>query len=134
MSFLIKLGHHYKQYGGYILYERAWGTNLFKADGRVMVDIKTFQRMNPEYANFKDPNQIAGANAAYMQDNYNYNYNNPNMPAQGLPAKMTTIQKNVLYMTWPSVAGFSFACKKWGEVLVSLLTDIQFDDKAYSTF
>ncbi len=35
------------------------------------------------------------------------------------------------YQTWPYVAGFSFTAKRWGELLVESLSDIQFDDKAY---
>jgi hypothetical protein len=67
--------HHYKQYSGYIIYQREWGVNLFKADGRVMVDISTFQRINPEYTAFKDPKSINnnlnnGDDLAWM--NYQY--------------------------------------------------------------
>jgi hypothetical protein len=64
----ISLGHHYKQYQGYMFYQRQWHTAVFKADGRVMVDVTTFQKMNPEYGEFKDP---AGIN----QVNYDYDYN-----------------------------------------------------------
>jgi hypothetical protein len=41
------------------------------------------------------------------------------------------ISKAMRYQTWPYVAGFSFTAKRWGELLVESLSDIQFDDKAY---
>jgi len=34
-------------------------------------------------------------------------------------------------MAWPTVAGFSFACKRWGEILVDRVKLIKFDDNAY---
>ena len=39
----MSLGHHFKQYNGFLLVDRGWGNNLYKAHGRVMVDITTFQ-------------------------------------------------------------------------------------------
>jgi hypothetical protein len=39
----VSLGHHFKQYNGFLLVDRGWGNNLYKAHGRVMVDITTFQ-------------------------------------------------------------------------------------------
>jgi len=34
-------------------------------------------------------------------------------------------------MTWPTVAGFSFTAKQWGEFIITPLSPVLFDDKAY---
>lgn len=45
---------------------------------------------------------------------------NPRQPQQqDTDTRMTTIPKKSLFTCWPTVAGFSFSCKKWGEILVS---------------
>jgi len=86
-----------------------------------MVDITTFQRMNPQYEGFKDPNAVnLSTNAALS-----YQANPTDAP------RFTNLPDDTLYMTWPFVAGFSFACKKWGEILISNLAEVDFDDSAY---
>eukprot|EP01114_Cavostelium_apophysatum_P015219 TRINITY_DN4103_c0_g1_i2.p1 TRINITY_DN4103_c0_g1~~TRINITY_DN4103_c0_g1_i2.p1 ORF type:complete len:396 (+),score=155.16 TRINITY_DN4103_c0_g1_i2:846-2033(+) len=128
----VALEHHYMQYNGYLMYERAYGVNMFKADGRVMVDIKTFQRINPAYLTFKDANKMNGNNGNFDDDWAQAQavlYREQNPTAVELLSEK--IPEDLLYQTWPTVAGFSFACKKWGEILVTHLEPIKFDDKAY---
>jgi len=48
----VGLGHHFMQFEGFGMFQRKYGTAMWKSDGRVMIDIKTFQRMNPEYPHF----------------------------------------------------------------------------------
>eukprot|EP01125_Pyxidicula_operculata_P001198 TRINITY_DN11136_c0_g1_i1.p1 TRINITY_DN11136_c0_g1~~TRINITY_DN11136_c0_g1_i1.p1 ORF type:complete len:693 (-),score=151.38 TRINITY_DN11136_c0_g1_i1:47-2071(-) len=83
----------------------AWRMTLIKADGRVMVDAASFLRMNPNYREFK------------------LNPSTSNI--------MNTITEDNLFMTWPTIGGFSFSSKKWGELLVSNLADIKYDDQAF---
>ena len=94
--------------------------------------------MNPEYSNFKDPhkvNNMGDDDIEWM----NHNKNNSN---DDIKEKFTSLPDEMLFSTWPSVAGrmrdiliislgFSFASKKWGEILVSNLADVVFDDTAY---
>lgn len=102
------------------------------ADGRVMVDIHTFNRMNPSYTEFgssahdtatqQQVNQLL-ANQQRLTGNYS-------QTALNLEGQKK-LNPSQLFMTWPYVAGFSFSAKRWGELLVENLTNIQFDDKAY---
>jgi len=57
-------------------------------------------------------------------------YNNNQYNAQN-SSVMARISKEMCFMTWPTVAGFSFNCKRWGEILVDHLKPIKFDDHAY---
>lgn len=34
-------------------------------------------------------------------------------------------------MTWPTVPGFSFAAKRWGEIALDGLSDVDYDDSAF---
>ena len=103
-----------------------WGSNRYKAEGRVMVDLTTFERMNPDYQVFKNPNGIN--TLAQISQNMGYNNNYYQANNSGIKVKLN---KDVYFMTWPTVAGFSFACKRWGEVIVDQLSDIVFDDLSF---
>eukprot|EP00736_Rhodelphis_marinus_P002732 Rmarinus@m.15237 len=94
---------HYMSYEGVITRIGYWCSQSFKADGRVMVDGVSFKRCNPNYN-------------GYSADN---------------GKRMNEVPDDKLYMTWPTVCGFSFASKKWGEINVRGLKPIEFDDRAY---
>eukprot|EP00735_Rhodelphis_limneticus_P009623 TRINITY_DN2834_c0_g1::TRINITY_DN2834_c0_g1_i1::g.5250::m.5250 TRINITY_DN2834_c0_g1::TRINITY_DN2834_c0_g1_i1::g.5250 ORF type:complete len:712 (-),score=291.81,sp/Q5T9A4/ATD3B_HUMAN/30.69/1e-08,AAA/PF00004.24/1.1e-17,AAA_19/PF13245.1/2.4e-05,AAA_22/PF13401.1/57,AAA_22/PF13401.1/0.0075,AAA_22/PF13401.1/17,AAA_5/PF07728.9/0.00071,AAA_16/PF13191.1/3.3e+03,AAA_16/PF13191.1/0.00053,AAA_16/PF13191.1/8.9e+02,AAA_16/PF13191.1/4e+03,AAA_17/PF13207.1/2.8e+03,AAA_17/PF13207.1/0.0037,Vps36_ESCRT-II/PF11605. len=100
----IAKGAHYLHYTGSIARHSYWCSQMFRADGRVMVDPVSFRRCNPNY-NFKTTDD----QSKILQD----------------------IPEEKLYQTWPTVHGFSFTSKKWGEISVSRVTEIKFDDDAY---
>ena len=102
----VALGHHYMSYHGSIVWRTWCGVNHFKGSGRVMVDGISFRRLNPNYQTF---NSSSRCNDAEME---------------GLPDEN-------LFMTFPTVPGFSFSAKKWGEILVQNLSTIIFDSLAY---
>jgi SpoVK/Ycf46/Vps4 family AAA+-type ATPase len=97
------LGQHYLTYRGVLVW-RGWNVWKVKADGRCMIDIKTFSHMNPN-SNFDRP----GDKEEEVQD----------------------IPDKDLWLTWPTLAGFSFTAKQWGEFVITSLTPVIFDDKAY---
>lgn len=105
----VALGASYLQYSGTLIWKEWWNTQIYKAAGRIMVDIPSFGRMCPHY-----------------RDNY-YADSDDN----GI--KLTIIPEEKLYMTDPWIKGFSFACKKWGELAVEKMTEIKFDDNAFDT-
>ena len=108
-----KLGtaHHYQQYTGAMTKTSGYHSIRYKADGRIMVDIVTHNARNPNNQNF-----------AYAANTYG---------GQTDPNVMETISEDELFITWPTLPGFSFACKQWGEFFVSQISDINFDDKAF---
>ncbi len=46
-------------------------------------------------------------------------------------ADLAKLSEDQLWMTWPTLPGFSFTAKKWGEVIVDNVADVVFDDKAF---
>jgi hypothetical protein len=101
----IGVGAHYMMYRGNLLWREFSYTTKFKADGRVMVDGTSFSRFNPDYRGF-----------SVTSDD---------------ERTLTTIPEEKLYQTWPTIPGFSFAAKKWGELRIPDLGDIQFDEDAF---
>jgi len=99
----IALGQHYLTYRGVLVW-RGWTVWKVKADGRCMIDIKTFSHMNPN-SNFD-------------------RFGDKEEDVQEIPDKD-------LWITWPTLAGFSFTAKQWGEFIITTLTPVIFDDKAY---
>lgn len=100
----IALGSNYQHYDGNLYYREWWKVHIFKAQGRVMVDNYNFARVNPEYNRYsRNERQVT----------------------------FKMIPENKLYMAKPWVFGFSFLAKKWGEIAVSKISDVKFDDKAF---
>jgi len=101
----VGIGAHYMNYHGNIEWKQWWTTNLIKADGRVMVDGVSFSRMNPNYRSFS----TSPTSSSIIQE----------------------IPDEMLCMTWPTIGGFSFSAKKWGEIMVASLSPVIYDDKAF---
>jgi SpoVK/Ycf46/Vps4 family AAA+-type ATPase len=78
---------------------------LIKADGRVMVDGSSFQRLNPNYGVFS------------------------NSPSND--AILPQLADDLLHLTYPTLGGFSFTAKKWGEIDLNKLEEIVYDDDAF---
>lgn len=100
---LIKYGKSgtYASYSGNMFRQTPYGIYKFRADGRVMVDPIGFNKKMPSYSR-------------------NYNL-----------IECEDVPEDLMFMCYPFVNGFSFATKEWGEIYVSQLDDIQFDDKAF---
>eukprot|EP01090_Pellita_catalonica_P002184 TRINITY_DN11814_c0_g1_i1.p1 TRINITY_DN11814_c0_g1~~TRINITY_DN11814_c0_g1_i1.p1 ORF type:complete len:671 (+),score=98.41 TRINITY_DN11814_c0_g1_i1:29-2041(+) len=108
------LGCHYKSYDANMYRRTNFGGLWFRAQGRVMVDAKAFNRFNPSYRGFK-----LGSTSMYGSRN------------TGSNNAIGDVEEDQLFMTSPTLAGFSFTNKKWGEILVSKLEDVVFDETAY---
>ena len=119
---LVGVGAHYMNYKGNLLWREYTYTNRFKADGRVrsnlgnhlsydslkvMVDGASFGRFNPDYRGF----------AASSSDDERV---------------LDVLPDAKLFQTWPTVTGFSFAAKKWGELRLPDLEPIAFDESSFS--
>jgi len=125
------LGHHFQQYSGFMIKSfSSFFVHKIPADGRVMIDVGTFNRMHP--------NDYAFRYSGSLRHNNNNNYNQQydywggaqpeNQPQQG---NFNVLRPEELFMCWPTLPGFSFKKKQWGEFLVSLCREIVFDEKAF---
>ena len=100
------LGISYKHYQGNMFYRYWMHIQQYKADGRIMVDAVSFKRMNP-------------------------NYEFPDNREDGAQLEMKIISEENYFTTAPTIYGFSFASKKWGEFAVEQVSDIQYRDDAF---
>jgi hypothetical protein len=100
------IGNHYMNYRGNMIKETWCGFNFTKAQGRIMLDAISFERINP---------------------NSRYHHDTADTEAE------LCLDEAVLYMCWPTLLGFSFAAKKWGEVDLELVDEIEFDDSAFTS-
>ncbi|ELR14969.1 ATPase, AAA domain containing protein [Acanthamoeba castellanii str. Neff] len=109
----LAVGVHYQTYKGYVAQKEGWwGYQLYKADGRCMLDGVSFNRLNPNSRSA----DLGGLN----QDQYNQQTNS-----------FEAIPDEKLFMAWPTILGFSFSAKKWGEFSVAELDEVKFDDQAF---
>eukprot|EP01088_Endostelium_zonatum_P007773 TRINITY_DN2018_c0_g1_i1.p1 TRINITY_DN2018_c0_g1~~TRINITY_DN2018_c0_g1_i1.p1 ORF type:complete len:829 (+),score=180.08 TRINITY_DN2018_c0_g1_i1:70-2487(+) len=136
----VALGNHYQHYQRNMMLKRGRNIDYIKADGRVMVDISTFNKMNPEYTEFGSnnhqltPQSNQGAfdrNAFNASRGGNKPQKKKHFQEGRLIGEVDRLTDDMLYRTWPTVGGFSFSAKAWGEIFVSNLSDIVFDDDAY---
>lgn len=104
----IATGMHFRQYEGSMLVtpNSYSAPHSVPATGRVVVDGASMCRLESDAFQFAEEAQVS-------------------RPITG------TLKDDVLWMTWPTVSAFSLASVTWGEVVVSGLSDIQFDEGAY---
>ncbi|GBC06445.1 hypothetical protein RclHR1_06830013 [Rhizophagus clarus] len=104
------IGPHYLQYTGNMFRHSWYGTTTFKSDGRVMVDTVSFCKINPNY-------NMGTARKINIQNNCG--------PYE------TSVKEKELFMCAPSVYGFSYTSKKWGQLYIDNLNEVSFDDDAF---
>jgi hypothetical protein len=97
------LGAHYVAYNGNMFVQGMYGPVYFKADGRVMIDHVGYVSNNP---NTRQGHRRTTCNA--------------------------DIPESLMYMLYPTMYGFSFAAKRWGELFIEHVSEIKFDDNAFS--
>eukprot|EP01127_Copromyxa_protea_P003710 TRINITY_DN134_c0_g1_i2.p1 TRINITY_DN134_c0_g1~~TRINITY_DN134_c0_g1_i2.p1 ORF type:complete len:630 (-),score=84.57 TRINITY_DN134_c0_g1_i2:43-1932(-) len=107
----IAIGAHFKDYSSVLMTPSLFGYMKFKANGRVMIDVSTYNRMNPNDRKFVSPElQLTGKHVGVAT---------------------LTLKPSQYWMTYPTLPGFSFMLKKWGEFLVEATSDIEFDDLSF---
>ncbi|RGB42235.1 P-loop containing nucleoside triphosphate hydrolase protein, partial [Rhizophagus diaphanus] len=97
-----------------------FGTTNFKSEGRVMIDSVSFSKINPSY----------NMGTAKKIPQYNY-YTVPAVPQPQDFNDEKSVKEEELFMCVPSLYGFSFTTKKWGQLYVEFLDEISFDDDAF---
>lgn len=114
---IVSQGSYYIQYEGprlrMVLVNTCWQLKKQKADGRVMVDLLSFARMNPGYPleNAEPPTSCSPGGLSC---------GDPEMPSD-----------EDLRLAPAVVYGFSFSNKQWGGFDVNGFSEIQFDDQAF---
>ncbi len=90
-----------------------------------MLDGASFRRMNPNY-NHQD--FVSGGRNSNYVDHLS---DQVRRGTSALNSKRLTSSYQALFMCWPTLLGFSFSAKKWGELTVDNISGIEFDDGAF---
>jgi len=95
----------YKYYTGNMWVNTFFGPQKFPATGRIMVDPVSYSEFNPsgEYESRGSRNRV----------------------------NLNIISEDMYWNTWPFMQGFSFSAKRWGQIFVNGISDIQFDTNAF---
>jgi hypothetical protein len=112
----LSIGAHFRENLGPLLVEGIFGYMKFRADGRVMLDISTYNRQHPSDSKFVNPN------TSLLQSNPNQKKTKNNNQFANMT--FSEIKESQYWMTYPVIPGFSFQLKKWGEFLVDNISEI----------
>lgn len=107
---------HYMAYTGQIGRDSWLGTTYYRADGRVMVDVKTMKHVD---ANLWSNSQRGSLLLRSRNDDDDDD------------DKTIQISDELLWTTYPYLFGFSFASKMWGRLTVSKLEDISWRTQSF---
>ncbi|KAF8595214.1 P-loop containing nucleoside triphosphate hydrolase protein [Ceratobasidium sp. AG-I] len=111
----IKLtGVHHLNYETNVMWKKRQATCIELADGRVMIDAMSFRRFNPNW----DPFDVEDLHESCPEGD------------DWLTSLDETYDK--LYLLPPTVHGWSFVAKKWGEFSVERLSKIPFNANVFS--
>ena len=95
---------HYLKYNGKMFINTPYGIQEFDANGRIMVDKVGYDT-------------IYKSSQGYM-----YNSNTTDN---------ILVPEELMFMTYPFLSGFSFKAKRWGQIYIDLIEEIQFDENAF---
>jgi ATPase family associated with various cellular activities (AAA) len=119
-------GSHYQYYTGHVVQRSWYGAQTYRADGRIVVDVNTFKRIdNNAFDQIRRNSRITvgSKNEIYRGDEYDDDVTN---------SHTVTLSDDDLMRTWPFVYGFSFRAKQWGEFEVNGVSDIEWRDEAFN--
>ncbi|CAM6100911.1 unnamed protein product [Calypogeia fissa] len=137
----VKSSHRFMHYSGPMFQLRRMEGFLRivkeNADGRVMIDLASFAKMNPGYkmGNAKPPvGTFRGAvegPAGRPRSRYELE-NNEGILDLAHPSELTVADETLIFA--PAIVyGFSFTLKQWGSFAVSGFSEISFNSSAYDT-
>ncbi|RIA96188.1 P-loop containing nucleoside triphosphate hydrolase protein [Glomus cerebriforme] len=113
------IGPHYLQYSGNMFRSTWFGITNFKSDGRVMIDAVSFSKINPSY-NMGTAKKLNHGSGRSRQ-----------IHVQLQQHDEKSVKEEEIFMCVPSLFGFSFTTKKWGQLYVDKSDEITFDDDAF---
>lgn len=120
LSLLLKEGAHYANYQGNLVLNFGWGERLVRADGRCMIDPAGFIRF--------DETQNSASQSQYS--NRWWEFADSSSDDNGAGAGRCVLTEDLLWMTSPTVAGYSLTAKRWGKFLLAGVSEIEFRDDA----
>jgi hypothetical protein len=128
-KFMSLNGSHHRKYNGLAFFMDDGVPVEFNVDGRVMIDAKFFQKINPNYSRLKITDPINSLAEIDLSDTWldfsiicdpASDYNQVGSQASGPVTSRSTVNpadvsKDDFLICCPTVRGFSFADKQWGK-------------------
>jgi hypothetical protein len=136
LDLTIKHKHRFMHYTGSLFQKRqdaksCWQLHKEHADGRVMIDMTSFAKMNPYYpmGNARPPT----ASSCWWSRRSDGSYSICSVPGQSQdPAFDASDVSDENLMFAPGIVyGFSFTLKMWGSFAINGFQDISFDSSAF---
>jgi len=118
----LSIGMNHLHYDGHLFLRVCGGVRRLRAHGRCMVDHDSFARYNSNSPIVT----TARAHGAFIGNGNNYNqvsYKRKNA--------IKKVPEDEFCLIWPTVLGFSFRCKTWGEMDPAYLQPIKWDEDAF---
>jgi len=103
------LGNHYMQYRGTVYRSIGMYTTKTRMTGRVMIDTKTYNRRHLSDATYRNANNVNQYSESSVKE----------------------LSEDERWMSYPTLPGFSFSLKNWGEFAVRDIGPIEFDTEAF---
>jgi hypothetical protein len=107
----------YVHYTGSLVQDDWWGPTEFRAEGRVVVDSRSFRRI--------DGNQWRSTKNMSGIDGQQHGEDDDDSPGH------TEVAQTHLWMCMPYLYGFSMAAKRWGRMRVAGMSDIPWRTDAF---
>jgi AAA+ superfamily predicted ATPase len=118
------LGAHFMMYSDKLLVDiPCCGIRQIRAEGRVMVDTSSFFHFNPDHDMDRNAWWYGDEGCAYTKT-----YKRCSDTTKEFSREIPDCN---LHLCWPTLCGFSFKTKRWGEMAVNHLSDIKFNDNAF---
>ncbi|GAA5949933.1 hypothetical protein JCM10213_004260 [Rhodosporidiobolus nylandii] len=119
-------GLRYLKYGGTLMQLVGGGMDQrvvkLRAEGRAVVDVKSYKRMNPGRASRRWDNE--------SEDDYFFDHLSHPTPSSE-PLDPLALPASELALLPPTVPGFSLALREWGELSVCPFSPISFRENAW---
>ncbi|KXJ93320.1 P-loop containing nucleoside triphosphate hydrolase protein [Microdochium bolleyi] len=134
-------GYNYRRYDGQAIEQTSWGPSKLAVNCRIVVDSHAHAKANPDQQltlrSLQKLEAQSGVHSSDSNDNYyNNSYDSYNTEGEqdvflaGDKKPMALTEEQLLLCT-PVVRGYALKTKKWLELFVDEISDIEFDDKAF---
>ena len=105
------IGNHYMQYRGTLYRSFGLYTTKSRITSRVMIDVKTYNRKHLNISTYRNPQNVN-------------QYSDLSV--------LKKLNEDERWMSYPTLPGFSFSLKSWGEFCVRDIVPIEFDREAFT--
>jgi hypothetical protein len=121
------LGNQFVQYTGQLTQNGWWSQKSYRADGRVMLDVASFQQIDSN----KFSNEENAVGLVDDDGNSHHRRGRGNDDAMAAAEASIPLTDENRWRTYPFMWGFSFNAKQWGRIDVAGLSDIKWRPESF---